>query len=247
MARRDELVEYANQLLEVDKYPEFGPPGLQVVGADDVRKLVCGVSSSLELFARAAEARAQLVLVHHGLFWRNEPLVVERRMRARLQALFDADLTLLAYHIALDAHRELGNNAQLATRLGVVRERDFAGIGLGGRLRDPQPLHAFVARVRDALGREPVVFAEGPDEVERVAISSGSSGHDLVRAAIDGYDLLLTGEAEEPNLHSARELGIHVVAGGHYATERYGVQALAAHLAQRFGLEWEFIEVENPI
>ena len=247
MARRDEIVAYANELLEIQKFPEFGPPGMQVVGAAEVERIVCGVSSSLELFTRAAEAGAQLVLVHHGLFWRTEPLVIERRLRGRLQALFDADLTLLAYHIALDAHAQLGNNAQLAARLGITRERDFAGIGLGGRLAEPQPLDTFVARVRETLDREPLVLAEGPDRVERIAVSTGASGHDLIQAAVDGYDLLLTGEPEEPNLHSARELGIHLVAGGHYATERFGVQALAAHLAERFGLDWQFVEVENPV
>ena len=247
MAHRDEIVAFADDLLAVHQFPEFGPPGLQVVGGDDVRKIVCGVSSSLELFRRAAEVGAQLVLVHHGLFWRNEPLVVERRLRGRLQALFDADLTLLAYHIALDAHPEVGNNAQLAARLGIARERAFAGIGLGGRLAQPTPLDELVARVRSVVGRDPMVLGDGAAPVERVAVSTGAAGHDLVRAALDGYDVLVTGEPEEPSLHSARELGIRLVAAGHYATERFGVQALADRIAERFGVEWEFVEVENPV
>jgi dinuclear metal center YbgI/SA1388 family protein len=247
MAHRDEIVAFADDLLAVHEFPEFGPPGLQVVGADEVTKIVCGVSSSLELFRRAAAAGAQLVLVHHGLFWRNEPLVVERRLRGRLQALFDGDLTLLAYHVALDAHPEVGNNAQLAARLGITRDRDFAGIGLGGRLAQATPLAELAARVEAAVGREPLVFGGGAGAVERVAVSTGAGGHDLVRAALEGYDVLVTGEPEEPSLHSARELGIHLVAGGHYATERFGVQALAERVARRFGVDWEFVEVENPV
>ncbi|MGH3129530.1 MAG: Nif3-like dinuclear metal center hexameric protein, partial [Gaiellaceae bacterium] len=147
MARRDEILAFADDLLNVAAFPEYGPPGAQVLGADEVAKIACGVSSSRELFERAAAAGAQLVLVHHGLFWRSEPLVVDRRQRGRLQALFDGDLTLAAYHIALDAHPEVGNNAQLAHRLGVEPERPFAQIGVGGRLSGPTPVDEFVARV----------------------------------------------------------------------------------------------------
>jgi len=247
VAVRDEVLLYADEYLRVSDYSEFGPAGAQVLGADEVTSIACGVSSSQELFARAGAAGAQLVIVHHGLFWRTEPLVVDRRLRGRLQALFDADLTLAAYHLALDAHPEVGNNVQLARRLGVSVERSFAEIGVGGMLQEPVGVGAFVARVRDVVQREPLVFAHGPDPVRRVAVATGSSGHSLIAAAREGYDLFVTGEAEEPNLHAARELGIHLVAGGHYATERLGVQALSAHLAERFGLEWTFLEIDNPV
>jgi dinuclear metal center YbgI/SA1388 family protein len=247
VARRDEILAYADELLEVASFPEYGPAGAQVLGAAEVTKVVCGVSSSRELFERAATAGAQLVLVHHGLFWRNEPLLVDARMRGRLEALFAADLTLAAYHLPLDAHPEVGNNAELARRLGVEAERPFAGIGLGGRLPEPVPVDEFVARVRTVLDREPLVFAEGPERVVRVAISSGGAGRHLIEAAHEGYDLFLTGEPDEPGLHTARELGIHFVAGGHYATERFGVQALAERLAERFGLDWEFVDLPNPV
>lgn len=247
MARRDEILAFADELLDVGSFPEYGPAGAQVLGGAEVTKVVCGVSSSRELFVRAAAAGAQLVLVHHGLFWRNEPLVVDARMRGRLEALFAADITLAAYHLPLDAHPELGNNAQLARRLGVEPERPFGGVGLGGRVPQPVAVAELVERVRAVLEREPLVFADGPESVVRVAISSGGAGHDLVAAAHEGYDLFLTGEAEEPSMHAARELGIHLVAGGHYATERFGVQALAERLAERFDLEWEFVELPNPV
>jgi len=247
MADRDEILAYADELLEVHRFPEYGRPGLQVLGSDEVTKITCGVSASLELFERSAAAGAQFVLVHHGLFWRSEPLVVDRRLRGRLEALFHANMSLAAYHLPLDAHPEIGNNALLAQALGVEREAEFGEVGLGGRLAQPSSAEAFVTRVRELVEREPLVFAHGPEPVERVAITSGGAGHDLIQAAHEGYDLFLTGEAEEPSLQAARELGIHFVAGGHHATERLGVQALAERLADRFGLEWEFIEIANPV
>src|SRR2546426_6622834 len=137
MARRDDIVAFADELLDVAKWQEFAPAGLQVVGADEVSRIACGVSSSLELFERAARSGAELVLVHHGLFWRNEPLVVDRRLRGRLAALFAGNLTLVAYHLALDAHAELGNNALLAQRLGGRRDAEVAGIGAGAHFGEP--------------------------------------------------------------------------------------------------------------
>jgi dinuclear metal center YbgI/SA1388 family protein len=247
VAQRDEVIRYANELLETDRFPEYGPPGLQVLGADEVTKIACGVSSSRELFERAAAAGAQLVIVHHGLFWRNEPVWIDRRQRGRLQTLFAADLNLAAYHLALDAHPQLGNNALLAGELGVEIERPFAEVGQGGRLREPLGIGELAARVQATVGREPLVFADGPGRIERVAICSGAAGRYLIDAAHEGYDVLITGEPEEPSLQTARELGIHFVAAGHDATERLGVQALSRALAERFGLDWEFIPVENPV
>jgi dinuclear metal center YbgI/SA1388 family protein len=247
MARRDEIIRYANELLEIHRFPEYGTPGLQVLGADEVTKIACGVSSSVELFERAGAAGAQLVIVHHGMFWRNEPVWIDRRQRGRLQALFAADMNLAAYHLALDAHPELGNNALLAEALGVAVEGPFGDVGQGGRLPEPVGIDELLGRVRETVGREPLVFAHGPERIERVAICSGGAGSELIRAAHEGYDLFLTGEPEEPSLQASRELGIHFVAGGHDATERLGVQALSRRLAERFGLEWEFLPVENPV
>jgi dinuclear metal center YbgI/SA1388 family protein len=246
MAARDEIVAYANELLEVERFPEFAPPGLQVVGSADVTTIACGVSCSRELFERAVERGAQMVLVHHGLFWRNEPLVVDRRLRGRLEALFSGDASLVAYHLALDAHPTIGNNAQLAERIGATPSGTFEGVGLGCTMR-PITLDELVERVRAALDRTPLVFPGGDGDIRRIAISSGGAGHDLVHAAHQGYDALLTGEPEEPSAATARELGIHLVAAGHHATERFGVQALAAHLAERFGLDWHYVEVDNPV
>jgi len=187
-----------------------------------------------------------MVLVHHGLFWRNEPLVIDGRQRGRLEALFNANASLLAYHLALDAHPTLGNAAQLAARIGASPEGPFGSVGLACTL-DGLSIAALTERVTEAVDREPLVFASGPDRIERLAVSTGAAGYDLIRAAHEGFDALLTGEPEEPNLATAEELGIHLIAAGHHATERFGVQALAAHLAEKFAIEWRYLEVENPV
>jgi dinuclear metal center YbgI/SA1388 family protein len=246
VAGRDEIVAYANEVLEVERWPEFAPAGLQVVGSPEVGLVVCGVSCSRELFEHAADAGAQMVLVHHGLFWRNEPLVVDRRLRGRLEALFRADASLVAYHLALDAHPTLGNSAQLAARIGATAVGSFGGVGLAATVGGVS-IGELTQRVADAVEREPSVFPFGPERIERVAVSTGAAGYDLIQAAHEGFDALLTGEPEEPSQATARELGIHLIAAGHHATERFGVQALAEHLAARFGIEWHYHEVGNPV
>lgn len=247
MADRDEILAHARALLDLDAFPDYGPMGMQVVGATEVTRIVCGVSASLELFQRTAAAGGQLLIVHHGLFWDKESRVVDGLLKARLKALFDAEITLAAYHLALDAHPEIGNNARLAQELGVDIAGTFGGVGVGGVLRTPESGDAFVRRVEALVGRQPVAFTHGPAVVERIAICSGAAGRDLPRAAAEGYDLYLTGEPEESSLEQAKELGIHFVAAGHYATERLGVQALTALLAERFGLDWVFVELDNPV
>ena len=246
MAGRDEIVAYANALLEVERWPEFAPPGLQVVGSEEVTMIVCGVSSSRALFEGAAEQGADMVLVHHGIFWRNEPLVIDRRQRGRLEALFGANASLLAYHLALDAHPTLGNAAQLAERIGATPEGPFGSVGVACTL-DGLSIGELAKRVEGAVDRSPLVFAHGPERIERLAVSTGAAGYDLIRAAHEGFDALLTGEPEEPNLATAQELGINLVAAGHHATERLGIQALTAHLAETFAIEWAYLEIPNPV
>jgi dinuclear metal center YbgI/SA1388 family protein len=247
MAARDQILAHARELLELDSFRDYGPMGMQVVGSPEVSRIACGVSASLELFERAAATGANLLVVHHGLFWDNEPRVVDERLKQRLRALFAADLTLAAYHLALDAHPEVGNNSLLAAELGVEVEAPFAGIGVGGRLEQPTRLDDLVGRVRERLESNPIVFNHGPDAIRRVAIVTGGGARYLTDAAAEGYDLFLTGEAAEPTLHTARELGVHFVGAGHYATERLGVKALAARLADRFGVDWTFIDLPNPV
>lgn len=246
MARRDDIVAYANALLEVDRWPEFAPAGLQVVGSEEVALIACGVSSNRALFERAAELDADMVLVHHGLFWRNEPLVVDRRLRGRLESLFRANASLVAYHLALDAHPVLGNAAQLCERVGARPDGPFAAVGCACAL-DGISIEDLAHRVESAVGRKPIVFPYGPERIQRLAVATGAAGHELIRAAHEGFDALLTGEPEEPNLATAQELGIHLLAAGHHATETFGVQALAAHLAERFDVDWTYVEIDNPV
>jgi dinuclear metal center YbgI/SA1388 family protein len=247
MADRDEILSFADELLELDAYPDYGPMGMQVAGVREVERIACGVSASLELFERGKAAGAQLLLVHHGLIWDRDPRVIDDAFRRRLKALFDPGITLAAYHLALDAHPEVGNNALLARELGVDPTDRFAEIGFGGPLVEPASVDDFTARIRAALGTEPLVFAYGPERIERAAVVTGGAGRHLADAAREGYDLFLTGEPEEPSLHTAQELGIHFMAGGHYATEQIGIQALTKKLAEQFGLEWEFIDLPNPV
>jgi dinuclear metal center YbgI/SA1388 family protein len=247
VAARDEIVAFADELLDISSYPDYGPMGLQVVGAAEVEKIVCGVSASRELFERAAASNAQMVIVHHGLFWEKDTRVIGPLMRGRLQALFEADLSLAAYHLALDAHPEIGNNANLARELGVEPMRRFTEWGFGGPLGEPASIADLSSRVQEVVGRMPLVFSYGPEQVKSLAIISGGAGRYVAEAIAEGYDCFLTGEADEPTKHTAKEAGIHFIAGGHYATETSGVQALAERIAEKFGLDWEFVDLPNPI
>jgi dinuclear metal center YbgI/SA1388 family protein len=247
MASRDEIVAFANEFLDIGAYPDYGPMGLQVVGSPEVQKIACGVSASRELFERAADTSAQLLIVHHGLFWDKDSRVVDHTLRGRLKTLFQGDVTLLAYHLALDAHEEIGNNALLARELGVEPKKRFTDWGFGGSLAAPTQISEFSTLVQEKLDRPPLVFSYGPEQIERVAILTGGAARYVSEAAGQGYDCFVTGEADEPTKHAAKEVGIHFVAGGHYATETLGVRALAAKLADEFGLEWQFIDLPNPV
>jgi dinuclear metal center YbgI/SA1388 family protein len=247
MAARDEILDYARELLDLDAFDDYGPMGLQVVGADQVTRIAAAVSSSLELFQRAAQSGAELVIVHHGILWNADPRVIDGAMRRRLQALFDADITLAAYHLALDAHPELGNNALLAEKLGIRDAVRVLDLGYGGRLDQPLDLNELAARLQTATGREPQVFDGGLEQIERVAVITGGAARLFPQVAALGYQAFVTGEPSEPTLHAARELGAHFLAGGHYATETFGIAALAERLAQRFDLDWEFVDLPTPV
>jgi dinuclear metal center YbgI/SA1388 family protein len=245
VASRDEILAFAAELLDLGNWPDYGPQGLQVEGADEVSKVVCAVSASLELFELAAEANAELVVVHHGILWDNESRVVDGRARRRLEALFDAEITLAAYHLALDAHPEVGNNALLARELDVAVDAKFADVGVGGSTTHSR--EELLTRIRQRVNPDALVLGDGPDQPGRVAIVSGRAPKHLAEAAAQGYGLYLTGEPAEPSLQLAKELGVTLVAAGHHATEKLGVQALTQRLAERFGLQWEFVDVPNPV
>ena len=247
MARRDDILNFARELLDLDSFHDYGPMGLQVVGADEVTKIGASVSSSLEAFRRTKEAGAELLVVHHGQYWEGDPRIVDVAMKRRLQTLFDGDITLAAYHLALDAHPEIGNNIIVARELGVAEPERFLEWGFGGPLTQPATLEELTRRLEGATGRPPQVFDGGPERIERVAVITGGAAKLVGEAAAAGYDAFVTGEPAEPTLHLARELGIHFLAGGHYATETFGIKALAERLAAEFSLDWEFVDVPVPV
>jgi dinuclear metal center YbgI/SA1388 family protein len=252
-APASDIVHELDRLLEPSRFQDYGPNGLQVPGAAQVATVATGVSANLELFERAVAERAQLLLVHHGIFWGSANGPIDAQLKRRLQVLFDADVGLAAYHLPLDAHATLGNNALLARELGAVRIEPFAlhrgePIGFVAQLDDDGIApSALFARVREIVGREPLVFDAGPARVRRIAVVSGAGSDYIADAAAAGADALLTGEPTERVMAQARELGVHFIAAGHYATETLGVKALGEHVAQRFGLRHVFLDVPNPI
>ncbi|MGA2453636.1 MAG: Nif3-like dinuclear metal center hexameric protein [Solirubrobacteraceae bacterium] len=242
-----------DRLLEPARFDDYCVNGLQVPGRAEIETIATGVSANAELFELAAQAQAQLLLVHHGLFWGAGVAAIDPLLKRRLQLLFDADIALAAYHLPLDAHPELGNNALLARALGADTLTTFAEhrgqpIGCLATLPgDGLPAEDLFARVRDVTARDPLVFEAGPPRIRRLAIVSGAGADYTADAAAAGADALLTGEPEERSLALARETGIHVIAAGHHATETFGVRRLGEHLAERFDLRHVFLDVPNPV
>lgn len=251
MAARQELVSYLDELLQVERFQDYAPNGLQVEGRPEIRRLMTGVTASQALLDEAVAWRADALLVHHGYFWKGEDVRVTGMRARRLRTLLEAGINLLAYHLPLDAHPELGNNAQLAGRLGLKLEGTFAtgtalDLGYLGSLPEPESLQAFARRVADALRREPLAVPGGEHAVRKVAWCTGAAQGFIDMAADQGVDLYLSGEISEPTVHVARERGLHYLSAGHHATERYGAQALGGHLAERFGLTHRFVDVDSP-
>jgi dinuclear metal center YbgI/SA1388 family protein len=248
-----DIIGFLDDLLDPAAYDDYGPNGLQVPGKPDIQTVVTGVSANVELFTRAQAEHADLVLVHHGLFWAGPPRALDHASKRRLQLLFEADLALAAYHLPLDGHLELGNNALLAAALGAQDVQPFAAhkattIGVRARFDgaavSPDEL---VARVAAATDRQPLAFTDGPDPVANVGIVSGAGADYLDDAIAEGLDAFITGEPTERSMSRAREAGIHFLAAGHYATETFGVRALGERLATRFGVRHVFVDVPNPI
>ncbi|MDQ3723495.1 MAG: Nif3-like dinuclear metal center hexameric protein [Actinomycetota bacterium] len=249
----DNILAHLDELLSPASFQDYGPNGLQVPGPQEIGTVVTGVSASAELFERAAQLGADLVIVHHGLFWTGAPLALSPSAKRRLQLLFDHDLALAAYHLPLDGHPEVGNNALLAAGLGCESHEPFAfhrgsAIGVAGRFTgDGISAAELVARAERLTRREPLAFLAGPERVRSIAIVSGAGADYLADAVAAGHDAFLTGEPAERVMTHAREEGIHFIAAGHYATETFGVRRLGELLAERFGVRHEFVEIPNPI
>jgi len=253
MAKRDEITAYCDELLDAESFEDYGPNGLQVPGVNDVTKIATGVSANLETLNAGIESGAQLVLTHHGLLWGDALSALSVPMAARLKALLCADVSLAAYHLPLDAHPEIGNNALLRDALGLeADERPFgeakgSAVGLIGSASEPIDVAELTDRLAKAVGRDPLVFDAGPERISAVGIVTGSGGFALHEAGPLGLDALVTGEPSEPVMGEAREYGVNFLAGGHYATETLGVRRLGELVAERFGVEHSFIDVPNPV
>ena len=253
MAARDQIIDELDRLLDAGSFRDYCPNGLQVEGRSEIARLATGVSASAELLEQALALGADLVLTHHGLFWEGDDPRVIGSLRKRLGLLMGADVSLAAYHLPLDAHASMGNNALIAAGIGAALDEPFglaAGrpVGWSAHFDDdgiaPQELER---RVTTLTGRGPLAFLEGPEPVRRIGIVSGGGAKLLGEAIAAGLDAFITGEPAEPSRALAREAGIHFIAAGHHATETFGVRALGEHLAARFGVEHSYVEVANPV
>lgn len=253
LATRDEIVTYLNELLDPEQFDDLCPNGLQVPGTGEVGSVICGVSGHLELFKQARDAGAEMVLVHHGILWDFQPRRISGQMAERLKTLLEPGINLVAYHLPLDAHPYAGNNSLLCRGLNLEREDQPFGsfngqsIGCTGRTDNDLTVNSLSESIERLLGREPLVFDFGPGSIERVGFVSGAGCKAIPEAVEAGLDALVTGEAAEHAMADAREGGIHLIAAGHYHTEKLGVQELGKLLADKFGVKQAFIDIPNPV
>lgn len=245
------LLEYCQEYLSVEQFRDYCPNGLQVEGRSQIHKIATGVTACQALIDGAIAAQADVLLVHHGYFWKGEDASIVGMKYRRVKALMDANINLLAYHLPLDAHPEVGNNAQLAKRLGLVVEGDMQeakpSIGMRGHLDTVLTADEFSQRIEKSLQRTPLHVGDGKAKIHSIAWCSGGAQSYIHHAIKLGVDAYLTGEVSEQTVHIARENNIHFFSAGHHATETYGVQALAEHLAEKYNLQHEFIDIPNPV
>jgi dinuclear metal center YbgI/SA1388 family protein len=251
MTHRQDLLQAFDSLLVPERFRDYGPNGLQVEGRETVRKLVSGVTASRALIEEAVRREADAIFVHHGLFWRGQDGRVTGWMKQRLALLLAHDINLYAYHLPLDAHPELGNNAQFGRKLGLLADARFGEQDLGflGTRQDGQAFsgsEALASQVRQALGRDVTCVPGAAGPIGRIAWCTGGAQSYFEAAIAAGAQAFLTGEISEPQAHYARECGVTYLACGHHATERYGAPAVAAHVAQQCGIAHEFVDVDNP-
>ncbi|MBW8190163.1 Nif3-like dinuclear metal center hexameric protein [Neiella marina] len=251
--KRQQLIDYLDELLQADKIRDYCPNGLQVQGRDDIQKVVTGVTASQALIDAAIAANADAVLVHHGYFWKNESPVITGMKYNRLKALLDANINLIGYHLPLDVHPELGNNAQLAKRLNIVDcvgldPNDAFSVAMKGRFAEPISGSQLSQSLLQLLNRKPLHIDVKDQPLQTVGWCTGGGQSFIEQAALADCDVFITGEVSEQTVHVARELNIDFIAAGHHATERYGVEALGHHLAQQLQLQLDvqFIDIDNP-
>lgn len=244
---RDTLLNALNTLLEPHLFEDYCPNGLQIEGKPAIAKLVTGVTASQALIDAAIEWQADAILVHHGYFWKSENPTITGMKQRRIKKLLEHNINLLAYHLPLDAHREFGNNIQLAKQLNIKVTDQFAELGLIGQFETPISAHIFAQHISAQLKREPLVILGGDHLIKTVAWCTGAAQGFFEKVLPLQVDAFLTGEVSEPTTHIARENHIHFFAAGHHATERYGVQAVGNFIAQQLHIEHRFIDIDNPV
>lgn len=247
MANRDEIIKYANEYLGVYLFDDYGPQGAQFIGSDDVDHIVTAVSATGEVLYKAGEMGAQMILVHHGLFWNTEPRTIDKRHMGRLHQLERKEMSLLGYHLCLDAHPEIGNNILALRAVGATNPTPFCEIGWGGDI-DVENVGGIVNRICDHYQSVIVHrYTYGVVKPKRIAVMTGGGANYIHQAKKEGYDVILTGEPAEPSKALAKELGISFIAAGHYATEKDGIKALGDKLAKEFEIKHTFIDVVNYV
>ncbi len=252
MIHLTELEQFLNHFLQVAAITDYTPNGVQIRGRESINKVIGGVSACLDLFQAAADQQADLLLVHHGVLWNKDSCVVEGNLKSRLKFLLMHDLTLMAYHLPLDCHAECGNNALILKNLNLKSTVPFGayhGLFLSflGENHTKEPFEVFLQRVKHLFGEALLVLPFGPPMIQKVAVCSGAAPELIREAKAAGADLFLSGEATEWVYHYAREEGIHFIGAGHHQTEKFGVQAIGELIAKKFDLEFQFIDIPNPI
>ena len=248
MAHRSDIDVYLSAVMQTASFKDYGPNGLQIEGRAGVIRVVSGVTASLALIEAAIAAQADALLVHHGLFWRGQDGRLTGWLKQRVQRLMGHDISLFAYHLPLDAHAEFGNNAQFGRRIGVSADSRFGEQSLGfiGSLEQPVTTPDLLSRLGQISSRTPAHVEGDGRALRRVAWCTGGAQSYFEGAIAAGADVFITGEMSEPQVHLARETGVAFIACGHHASERYGVQALGSHIAEHFGIEHRYIEIDSP-
>jgi dinuclear metal center YbgI/SA1388 family protein len=249
--KQHQLTEYLSEFLRISEFNDMCPNGLQVSGSKDIEHIVTGVSASVELFEQAVTRKADTIIVHHGIIWDFARPLYQGGHRARLKILLQNNINLYAFHLPLDAHPDIGNNAELGKALnlsGMKPFGDYRGqiIGMQGTI-SPTAASAFFAKVENIVGRKATIFPYGPEKIIHVGVISGGAQKEISQAVNAGLDVYITGEVSEHIMHYAKEEKIHFISAGHYATERFGIRALGEHLAQQHGLKVSFIDIPNPV
>jgi len=249
--KRSELEKLLNDYLKPDQFRDYCPNGLQVEGKEDIGKVVTGVSASIELFKHAIDKNADAIIVHHGIIWYKSPYIIKGSFKERIKLLLQNDINLFAYHLPLDAHPEIGNNAIIAKELGLKDVEPFGifndqNIGIKGKI-EPCSFEDFFEMIKAKINAKAIFFPFGSEVIKTIGIISGAAQKELRTAVEEGLDLYLTGEVSEETYHLAKEERIHFVAAGHTATEEFGIKALTEFLKQNSSIDAEFIKIENPI